>query len=152
MPIEIRPRFRRHLSRALTEHCSRAAENLAWLHANLHPYFFVTMAEETDALVNLAAGLRSLVENRQLVLSDREEKLILACPNLPGTVYESLRALGDRPISYAEITHSRGAIPGAAWQLEIHRFEFGPRSRAVEPVEEEEVPPLVKKRVVRVLR
>ncbi|MBI5016241.1 MAG: NAD-glutamate dehydrogenase [Deltaproteobacteria bacterium] len=146
-------RTRPDLRAALRKHCGRAAENLEWLQTHLHPYFFITMAEETEALVNLAAGLHLLAGSRRLVLSDREEKLILACPNRPGSVYESLRGLGERPVSYAEITHSYAPVPGAEWELEIHRFEFGllPRE-AVAAAGAAVVPPGVRRSVARALR
>jgi len=49
----------RQIRRALKSHLARASDNLDWLLANMHPYFFITMKEETQALVNLAASLHA---------------------------------------------------------------------------------------------
>ncbi|GAB4275191.1 MAG: NAD-glutamate dehydrogenase [Deferrisomatales bacterium] len=117
----------RHLRDALTAHCSKSLENLEWLHAHMNPYFFITMKEESDAIVNLAAGLHTLTRERRIILADQERKLIQACLNLPGSLYRSLKGIQERSISYAEFTHSYHPIPGAGHELEIQRFEFDRR-------------------------
>ncbi len=99
-------------------------ENLQWLEEQMHPYFFITMKEEIDALTTLAMQLDTLAANHRLILADREKALILACRNVPGSLYGTLRTLHDREITYTEIIHSLGPIPGLEHSLEIQRYEF----------------------------
>ncbi|MBI5586419.1 MAG: NAD-glutamate dehydrogenase [Deltaproteobacteria bacterium] len=101
-----------------------ASENLDWLYANLHPYFFITMQEEIEAIVNLALALRTIPSQQKTTLIDETRKLMVARPDLPGSLYDTLQLLRDREISYAELIHSSGPIPGGKNDLEIQRFEF----------------------------
>ena len=103
---------------------ARAMENLAWLKSQMDSYFFITMQQEADAVCNLAQGLTSLARNQRLTLADRSKTLILARLNQPGSLYDTLRTLKERDISYAEFTHSFGAVPGLAHGLEVQRFDF----------------------------
>ena len=103
---------------------SRAAENLGWLQQQMDPYFPITMQEETEAVTSLATGLHTLGQNQRLLLADRERTLILARLNLPGSLYDTLRTLQEREISYAQFTHSYGNIPGLEHGLEVQRFDF----------------------------
>ncbi|GAB4232586.1 MAG: NAD-glutamate dehydrogenase [Deltaproteobacteria bacterium] len=110
---------------------SRAAgENLAWLHANMAPIFFHTMREEPEAVAALCLHLRDLSKTRHVVLADREKELILARLSVPGSLYETLRFLEPREISYAEIAHSWTDVPGANRQLEFQRYEFDRKTEA----------------------
>ncbi|MDW7712020.1 MAG: NAD-glutamate dehydrogenase [Deferrisomatales bacterium] len=119
--------YRRFLQ-ALHDHCEASSRSLEWLRRHMHPYFFITMADETEAVVNLASGLASLGENRRITLVDQEKKLVWACMNRPGSVYRSLLEIQDRPLSYAEITHSYHPVPELCCELEIQRFEFDRKS------------------------
>ena len=118
-----------HIVKALTAHCGEAEKNLGWLYANLHPYFFITMKEEIDAIVALASSLQSIVENRQIILTDQPKKFMVARLDLPGSLYDTLKGLQEQEISYAEMIHSYGPIPGAEANLEIQRYEFERKSR-----------------------
>ncbi|MHB8764611.1 MAG: NAD-glutamate dehydrogenase domain-containing protein, partial [Deferrisomatales bacterium] len=89
-----------------------------------NPYFFLTMARESDALVSLAAELPSLARCRQIVLTDTDQKRIVAQLNLPGSVYHALRGIEERAISYLELTRSHAPVPGLAHELEVLRFQF----------------------------
>lgn len=102
----------------------RSDTNLEWLQGQMDPYFTITMQEEVEAIVTLAAGLQGLKQNQRLLLADREKTLILARLNQPGSLYDSLRTLQEREISYAEFTHSLGEVPGLGHELEVQRFEF----------------------------
>lgn len=102
----------------------RIEQNLSWLQSSLHPYFFVAMNDEPKALATLARELGTLGENRRLILADREKTQILACINQPGSLYETLRTMQEREISYAMIAHSDAPVPGLQHELEIQRFEF----------------------------
>ncbi|MBT1077167.1 NAD-glutamate dehydrogenase domain-containing protein [Geobacter grbiciae] len=101
-----------------------AGKNLAWLREQMGPYFSITMQQEVGAIATLAAGLESLGNNQRLLLADREKTLILARLNLPGSLYDTLRTLQEREISYAQFTHSDGNLPGLEHELEVHRFDF----------------------------
>jgi glutamate dehydrogenase len=101
-----------------------AMDNLEWLKAQMDSYFFITMQEEAGAVFNLALGLKSLGQNQKLTLADRGKTLILARLNQPGSLYDTLRTLQERDISYAEFTHSYSAVPGLDHELEVQRFDF----------------------------
>lgn len=102
----------------------QTAKNLDWLFANMHPYFFITMKEETQTILNLAARLHEIAEENKITLTDQEEKLIVARLDLPGSIYDTLKGLRERDISYAEMSHSYKPVPGVGRALEIMRFEF----------------------------
>jgi glutamate dehydrogenase len=111
--------------KALSDDCrTRVEQNLTWLQASMHPYFFVAMNDEPGALAMLARELGSLGENRRLILVDREKTQIFARINQPGSLYETLRTMQEREISYAMIAHSDEQVPGLEQELEIQRFEF----------------------------
>jgi len=103
---------------------SEIAENRRWLREQINPYFFMAMQDEPEALALLERELRSLQNNRRLILADREKTLVLARVNEPGSLYDALRSFQDREISYAMFTHSAGPMPGMEQALEIQRFEF----------------------------
>ncbi len=102
--------------------------NLDWMRHNLHPYVFLTMHEEPGVMLTLATNLHRMADNQRITLVEREDHLICACLDQPGTLYESMQLLGDRAISYAEITHSMGRIPGVNMGLELQRFHFARKS------------------------
>ncbi len=107
---------------------NRLPENLTWLFANMHPYFFITMKEETEAIINLAAKLHDVPKERKVTLTDQEKKLILARVDVPGSLYDTLKTLQEREISYAEMIHSHKPVPGVKSPLEIQRYEFDRKS------------------------
>ncbi|MDU0459721.1 MAG: NAD-glutamate dehydrogenase [Geobacteraceae bacterium] len=104
-----------------------AERNAAWLQQHMSPYFFLAMDDERDALVALASGMGRLICNRHLILTDKEKLLVIACVNRPGSLYDTLRRIGDREISYAMFSHSNADMPGIDQELEVQRFEFDRR-------------------------
>jgi glutamate dehydrogenase len=105
-----------------------AAElNAAWLQQHMSPYFFQAMSDEDNALTLLAREMSQLRDNRHLILADRKKRLVIACVNRPGSLYETLRRVGEREISYAMFSHSTAPMPGMADELEVQRFEFDRR-------------------------
>ena len=118
------------IRKSLQRHSRMDMDNLAWLYDNMHPYFFVTMKEEIDAIVALASSLENVASNRKIILVDQPNKLILARQDLPGSLYDTLKTLQEQEISYAEMTHSYGKIPGSQHELEVQRFEFERKSHA----------------------
>jgi glutamate dehydrogenase len=113
---------------ALATQYQKASENLNWLFANMHPYFFITMKDEAEAIISLAAKLHHIAKERKITLADREKKLIVARVDVPGSLYDTLKTLQEREISYAEMSHSYNPIPGEGRALEIQRFEFDRKS------------------------
>jgi len=102
-------------------------KNLAWLKANMNPYFFLTMAEQEEAIDLLLSGLDTLGLNRHLLLADREQLLVVAGLSQAGSIYKTLTSLREKP-TYAEISHSYGSLPESDSVLEIQRYEFKPVS------------------------
>ncbi len=107
------------IARTLGARCRTAEENLRWLREKMHPYFWITMQDEPEAVAALALRLRELGREQLLLLADRERRLIVARPNRPGSLYETLRRLSEREISYAQFTQSYGPMPGLEEGLEI---------------------------------
>lgn len=103
-------------------------ENRNWLMEQMNPYFFVAMKDEAEALALLEREMGTLCHNRRLVLADRDKAFIQAMPNMPGSLYDTLRRIPEREISYALIAHSEGPLPGQDTTLEIQRFEFDRKS------------------------
>ena len=99
------------IAERLLEQSKKTSENLDWLFSNMHPYFFITMKEEVEPILHLAARLNDVAKEKQITLADQEKKLILARLDVPGSIYESLRTLQERDISYAEMSHSYNVIP-----------------------------------------
>ncbi|HZL98604.1 MAG TPA: hypothetical protein VFB91_07885, partial [Terriglobales bacterium] len=123
--------------RSLRATSGAARENLAWLHASMAPIFFHTMREEPEAVAALCLHLRDLSRNRHLVLADREKEIMLARLSVPGSLYETLRFLGSREISYTEIAHSYSNVPGADKELEFQRYEFDRKAESEISVSED---------------
>jgi glutamate dehydrogenase len=120
---------------------SVAEQNAAWLQQHMSPYFFQAMSDENDALLLLAREMSQLRDNRHLVLADREKRLVIACVNRPGSLYETLRRVGEREISYAMFSHSNATMPGIDDELEIQRFEFDRRqNHEIDVAREAEIP------------
>ena len=117
-------------SQALHHQAGPARENLDWLFRRMHPYFSITMQDEPEAISSLATRLQCLGRDNSLVLADRERRLIVARPNRPDSLYETLRHLQEREISNAQFSQSYGPIPGLEVGLEIQRFEFDRKSHA----------------------
>jgi glutamate dehydrogenase len=119
-PKGLNPRVRKILEGS----SKRSEENFRWLLDHMHPYFFITMVDEPEALARLAAGLDYFRHNNRLILADRDETLILARPDEPGSLYDTLRTLQEREISYTEIVHSEAPLPGLKRHIEIQACRF----------------------------
>ncbi len=130
-----------------------AEENLKWLFANMHPYFFITMKEEADAIAQLAGKLHLLLRERKITLTDQDKKLILARVDIPGSLYDTLKTLREREVSYAEMSHSYSPIPGIGHDLEIQRFEFDRKGHEeIAGADEIEIPSKIRKSVQAMMR
>jgi glutamate dehydrogenase len=146
-------RMDRDVLRSLRAASGTARENLAWLHASMAPIFFHTMREEPEAVAALCLHLRDLSRNRHLVLADREKEMMLARLSVPGSLYETLRFLGPREISYAEIAHSNSNVPGADKELEFQRYEFDRKAESGISVSEDPgIPDRIRRNIFASLR
>jgi len=127
---------------------SETMENRRWLMEEMNPSFFVAMKDEVEALALLERELGTLCRNRRLVLADRGKALIQAMPNMPGSLYDTLRRIPEREISYALIAHSEGLLPGMDTTLEVQRFEFDRKSnREIQQGKSAVVPAAIKEKV-----
>ncbi len=117
-----------HLSKSIKKACKTASsiarQNACWLQSYMSPYFFQAMADEPEALHTLVRELGSLQHNRHLILADRDKRLILACVDEPGSLFNTLKRVETRDISYAMFSHSHAAMPDMLQELEVQRFEF----------------------------
>jgi len=130
-----------------------SAQNADWLQQHMSPYFFHAMADEEDALVLLAREMGRLRDNRSLILTDREKRLVMACINQPGSLYETLRRIGEQEISYAMFSHSNATMPGMEHELEVQRFEFDRRrNHEIDLRREVAIPPALIRRLRAELR
>ncbi len=128
-------------------------ENRSWLMEQFPPYFFIAMKDEPEAMALLEREMGSLAQNRRLVLTDREKCLIQALPNVPGSLYDTLRRIPEREISYAMIGHSENPLPGSDRTLEIQRFEFDRKSnKEILEGGGTEVPSAIRSKVAQALR
>ena len=117
-------RMMQKIRRTVIEDLGRTTDNLEWLREQMHPYFFITMKKEVEAIANLAGGLGWLKSNRRRILAETERKLIIACLSRPGSLYDTLSTLQEKEISYAHLANSFSPVPGTDRPLEIQRFEF----------------------------
>jgi len=99
-------------------------QNLTWLRRCVPALFSGTLREDVDVLAALSLGMGRLGRDRQLVLADREQELIVATLDVSGSIFETLRRLGAREVSRAEITHSLELVPGEEQALELQRYRF----------------------------
>jgi glutamate dehydrogenase len=131
----------------------RARENLDWLAANMPPIFFETMREEQGAVATLCRELESLRENRYLLLAEREKALIVARLDVPGSLYETIRRVTEREISYAEMSHSYAPVPGTGFFLEVQRYELDRKEeREIAAYEGAALPEVIRRRVLAAVR
>jgi glutamate dehydrogenase len=128
-------------------------ENLAWLRAQMPAIFFFTLREEPEKIATLCLGLRRLMENRYLFLSDKPGETMVARLNVPGSIYEAVQLLEAREISAAEISHSYAPVPGADRELEIQRYEFDRKGESeISAAKEVDIPSEIRRGVRKALR
>ena len=143
----------RKIQKAMSAQSRKTKANLDWLYAQMHPYFFLTMKEEIESIVNLALNLHNVPTHRQITLMDHEKKSIVARLNVPGSLYDTLKTLQEREISYAELVHSYASLPGADNGLEVQKYEFDRRTNEeINRAEMTKVPAGTKRAVSAVMR
>ena len=99
-------------------------ENLSWLNAEMHRYFFSFNSDDAEALTLLATNLHRLAEFQPINLVTREERSMIAQLDEPGSLYRVLSGLREKNISYGEITTSMAPLPGISQKLEELRFDY----------------------------
>jgi len=130
-----------------------AEQNFLWLKKHMSPYFFMAMGDEPSAILLLAREMGELKENRRLILTDREKLLTMACVNTPGSIYNTLRQIGERSVSYAMFSHSNAPMPDMEHELEVQRFEFDRRpNNSVDPDAPPDMPAPLARRIKREFR
>jgi glutamate dehydrogenase len=134
--------------KSASEHIT-TLENANWLQQHMSPYFFQAMTDEEDAVALLAREMASLKKNQRIILVDREKLLMLASVNRPGSLYDTLRRIGEREISYAMFSHSTAPMPEMTEELEVQRFEFNLRQNNEIDLNKEVVIPAALLRKVR---
>jgi len=118
----------RRVESRLLDQSRKTSENLQWLYNNMHPYFFITMKEEVEAIIHLAERLPDVANEIEVVLVHQPKKQMIARLDVPGSIYDTLKTLREREISYAEMSHSYTPIPAVGKPLEIQRYEFDRKS------------------------
>lgn len=127
--------------------------NRHWLRAEMSPYFFTALGDEPQALAILERELDSLRYNRHIILADREESLILATLNSPGSLYKTLQRFPEREVSYAMFAHSSNPVIGTDHTLEIQRFEFNRKTNEeVNAAQNVVIPTELRRKVIKELR
>lgn len=112
------------VSQLLSNLQSQSQQNLAWLQANMPPYFFITMRRETLAVMNLVNQMHQLGGQSKINIFESDKKLILARLDVPGSLYKTLRDFSGRSISYIEVNHSEKPLPDGKGSLEVQKFLF----------------------------
>lgn len=110
-------------------------ENLAWLKASMHPYFFFCNSEDIEEVAVLAADLHLLEHNRHFTLADNEKNVSIAQLGVPGALYAALSALPEKPIAYAQLHTSYAPIPNTHFPLEVLEFDFNSLGEQVSTLE-----------------
>lgn len=99
-------------------------DNLAWLSAEMHRYFFSFNTDDAEALSLLAINLHRMSDFQRINLVDREDRSMIAQLDEPGSLYRALGGLREKNISYGEITTSMAPLPGSSQKLEVLRFDY----------------------------
>ncbi|HET9594226.1 MAG TPA: NAD-glutamate dehydrogenase domain-containing protein, partial [Anaeromyxobacteraceae bacterium] len=109
---------------------AEAREHLAWLEASFPALFDSTLRDDREVVAGLATALPRVRSDRQVTLVDREAELVLASLDTPGSIFETLRRLRDREITFAEMFHSDAPVPGTERRLEVQRYDFAAATTA----------------------
>ena len=89
---------------------------LTWLRAHVRDAFGSTLRDDAPVLAGLAAALPRLGTDREVVLADRENDLILARLDRAGSVFETLQGLEGRDIVATEIFHRTSLSTTPIWR------------------------------------
>ena len=85
------------IDRAVEEIARGARARLAWLGENVPTLLRAGRTPDEEALAEaLATGLPRLLKDRELVLADREDELVVARLDVPGSIFETLKRIEDR--------------------------------------------------------
>ena len=109
---------------AVADSRTMLGENLAWLKAGMHPYFFFCNSQDIEEVAVLAADLHLLQRNQRFTLADNHKKISIAQRGAPGALYRALRDLPEKPVVYAQLHTSYAHLPGTDLPLEVLECEF----------------------------
>jgi glutamate dehydrogenase len=138
---------------SLRSFSSNTLANASWLQEQMSPFFFQAMSDEPEALATLTRELGTLSQNRHLVLADRDKKLLMACVDEPGSLYDVLGRIRVHDLSYAMFSHSCAPMPGMTQELEVQRFEFDRKPDSAITLDQDiEIPVSLKRRILSELR
>jgi len=112
------------VEKSIVDSRAMLAENLAWLKASMHPYFFFCNSEDVETVAVLASDLHLLQRNRRFTLADNEKNFSIAQLGVPGALYSTLRSLPERPVAYVQLHTSYGLVPQTDFPLEVLEFDF----------------------------
>jgi glutamate dehydrogenase len=139
--------------RAVLDALTRAApEHAGWLEAHVPALTAGSLGARPEALAALASGLGRLACDRQLVLLDREDELVVARLDTPGSIVETLQEVQSRSIACSEMSHSDAPVPGLEQRLEIQRYTFERRDRAAAATAPAPVPDAIRREVLLALK
>jgi len=126
----------RDVQRSINAITTTAREGYLWLRDSVPDLLASTLRDDEELLARLAASLPRLGTDREAVLVNRDQELVLARLDRPGSVFETLKEIEDRDIAASEIFHSDLPVPGQAQGLEVHRYEFArPAAAGAPPAE-----------------
>ena len=132
----------RDVSNLLSNIQSQVKQNLDWLQRNMPPYFFITMRCEAIAVMNLINQMHQLGGQKRINIWESDEKLIIARLDVPGSLYETMKGLNDRSISYIEVNHSENSLPDGKSILEVQKILFDPKNtKKITSIEDVALPP-----------
>ncbi|KIX12628.1 NAD-glutamate dehydrogenase domain-containing protein [Dethiosulfatarculus sandiegensis] len=145
--------FMRSLQKNLKHMNKGSGDSLKWLQENMPYYFFITMKEDPQAVLNLANQLDQVKQQLKVNLIDEDEQLILARVDRPGSFYDTLRSIRHRKIGYSEMVHSLSPLPDSDEYLEVQKIEFGIKTpQEIADAENVQLPQGLAKRVRRIMK
>jgi len=109
---------------AVAESRTMLGENLAWLKAGMHPYFFFCNSQDIEEVAVLAADLHLLRRNQRFTLADNDKRISIAQLGAPGALYRALRSLPEKPLVYTQLHTSYAYLPGTDLPLEVLECDF----------------------------
>jgi glutamate dehydrogenase len=124
---------------------------LRWIKEHMPALATSTLRASPDAIATLAIGLGRLARDRQLILVDREDELVVARLDTPGSIVATLQRIQDREISCAEMHHSDCPVPGLEQPLEIQRYAFARQRPAAPPADAAALPEPLRREVAAAL-
>lgn len=112
------------INQQITSNNQQIDKNLEWLQAQMHSMFFTLNRDEIDALSLLTSNLHKMDYHKRLLLVDKPRLIMLAQVDKKSSLYESLKELPKKAISYSEFTTSPSTLPNGKDSIEVLRIEY----------------------------